>query len=205
MRVIRDRLQKALYLDQEIYINKIMLELRIEEDFYKPVKSPINEYDTLTRSSKDKERTDTRRYQKYIGSIIYAIINIRLDTAFITIKLAQFISDPATRHKAAAKHLLRYIRSIKDIRIRYGLKDLNLVGYSDADYASDKADRKSIIGNVFMLARGTVSWLSQKQRSIVILTTETEYISISIYAKQVIWLAQLLRDIGYAKYLGASQ
>jgi hypothetical protein len=157
MRVIRDRPQKALYLDQKIYINKIISELRMEEDSYKPVKSPINKYDALTRSSENEERTDTRRYQKYIGSIIYAMINIRPDTAFITAKLAQFISDPVTRHKAAAKHLLRYIRSIKDIRIRYGPKDPNLVGYSDADYASDKADRKSIIGNVFMLAERAIS------------------------------------------------
>jgi hypothetical protein len=133
------------------------------------------------------------------------MINIRPDTAFTTAKLAQFISDPATRHKAAAKHLLRYIRSTKDIRIRYGPKDLNLVGYSDADYASDKADRKSIIGNVFMLAEGAVSWLSRKQRSVVTSMTKAEYISISTYAKQAIWLAQLLRDIGYAKYLSASQ
>jgi hypothetical protein len=155
----------------------------MEEDLYKPVKFPINKYDALTRSSEDKERIDTRRYQKYISSIIYAIINIRSDTAFTTAKLAQFISDPATRHKVAAKHLLRYIRSIKDIGIRYGPKDLNLIGYSDADYASDKADRKSIIGNVFMLARGAVSWLSRKQRSVAILTTEAKYISISIYAK----------------------
>jgi hypothetical protein len=157
MRVVRDRPQKALYLDQEIYINKIMSELRMEKDSHKPVKSPINKYDALTRSSKDKERTDTRRYQRYIGSIIYAIINIRLDTAFTTAKLAQFISDPVTRHKAAAKHLLRYIRSIKDIRIRYNPKDPNLVGYSDADYTSDKVDRKSIIGNVFILAKGAIS------------------------------------------------
>jgi hypothetical protein len=65
-----------------------MSELRIEEDLYRPVKFPINKYDALTRSSKDKERTDTRRYQRYIGSIIYAIINIRPDTAFTTAKLA---------------------------------------------------------------------------------------------------------------------
>jgi uncharacterized protein with PIN domain len=35
-------------------------------------------------------------------------------------------------------------------------------------------------------------------------TTKAEYIAISIYAKQGVWLAQLLRDIGYAQYLGES-
>ena len=31
--------------------------------------------------------------------------------------------------------------------------------------------------------------------------TEAEYINISTYAKQAIWLVQLLRDIDYTKYL----
>jgi hypothetical protein len=67
------------------------------------------------------------------------------------------MSDPATRHEVAAKHLLRYIRSTKDTGIRYDPKNPNLIGYSDADYTSNKADRKSIIGNVFILAGGVIS------------------------------------------------
>jgi hypothetical protein len=35
-------------------------------------------------------------------------------------------------------------------------------------------------------------------------TTEAEYIAASIYAKQGVWLAQLLRDIRYAQYLRES-
>jgi hypothetical protein len=111
----------------------------------------------LIKSFKNKERIDIRKYQRHISSIIYAIINIRLDTAFITIKLAQFISNPTTRYKTAAKHLLQYIRSTKNIKIRYGPKDLNLVRYSDTNYTSNKADRKSIIDHIFILAEGAVS------------------------------------------------
>jgi hypothetical protein len=93
------------------------------------------------------------------------------------------MSDPATRYEVAARHLLRYIRSTKDTGIRYGPEDLNLVGYSDADYTSDKVERKSIIDNVFILVKKAVNWLSRKQKSIIILTTKAKYINISIYAK----------------------
>ena len=36
------------------------------------------------------------------------------------------------------------------------------------------------------------------------LTTEIKYIAASKGAKQAIWLAQLLRNLGYTKYLGRS-
>jgi hypothetical protein len=38
----------------------------------------------------------------------------------------------------------------------------------------------------------------------LISTTEVKYIAASIYAKQSVWLAQLLRDIRYAQYLEES-
>jgi hypothetical protein len=136
---------------------------------------------------------------------MYAMVNSRPDLAFSTSKLAQFMSDPAEYHKSAVKHLLRYMRSTKNRCIRYGPTNPDLLGYSDADYASDKSDRKSTSGNVFLLAGGAVSWLSRKQKSVSTSTTEAEYISMSICAKQAMWLSQLLRDMGYAKYLGSSQ
>jgi hypothetical protein len=115
------------------------------------------------------------------------------------------MSDPAEYYKSAVKHLLRYMRLTKNRCIRYGLINPDLLSYSNADYASDKSDCKSTSRNVFLLAEGAVSWLSRKQKSVSTSTTEAEYISILIYAKQAMWLLQLLRNIEYAKYLGSSQ
>jgi hypothetical protein len=97
------------------------------------------------------------------------------------------------------------MRSTKNRCICYSPTNPDLLGYSDADYASDKSDCKLTSGNVFLLAGGAVSWLSRKQKSVSTSTTEAEYISMLICAKQAMWLSQLLRDIGYAKYLGSSQ
>jgi hypothetical protein len=76
------------------------------------------------------------------------------------------------------------------------------LGFADADYAADKADRKSTLGYVFTLAGGAISWRSTKQRSVATSTTEAEYIAMSSAAKQALWIQQLLRDIGYGKYTG---
>ena len=41
-----------------------------------------------------------------------------------------------------------------------------VIGYSDADWASCQDDRHSTIGNVFIIAGGAVSWLSKHQATV---------------------------------------
>jgi hypothetical protein len=53
----------------------------------------------------------------------------------------------------------------------------DLIGYSDADYAGCKIDRKSTLGTCPFLGRSLVSWASKKQNSVALSTTEAEYIA----------------------------
>ncbi len=117
-------------------------------------------------------------------------------------KLSQYISDPANFHRKAVKHLIRYLRSSAALRLRYGPGQDAIIGYSDADYAADRSDRKSTLGYVFTFAGGAISWRSTKQRSVATSTTEAEYVAISTSAKHALWLRQLLLDIGFGKYIG---
>jgi len=52
-----------------------------------------------------------------------------------------------------------------------------------------------------MLKDESVLWTSQKQKSVTILITETEYIVMSMCTKTEIWLEQMLRDMNMNKYL----
>ena len=74
--------------------------------------------------------------------------------------------------------------------------DGNLIGYSDADWAGDVDDRHSTSGNVFLLAKGAVSWLSKKQATVALSTTEAEYVALSAATQEAIWLRRLLTDVG---------
>jgi hypothetical protein len=71
-----------------------------------------------------------------------------------------------------------------------------LLGYTDANWASDVNDRRSTSGYVFKLAGTTVSWSSKKQTSIALSSTEAEYISRAHATKEAIWLRQLLSELG---------
>ena len=67
----------------------------------------------------------------------------------------------------------------------------DLIGYSDADYAGCKIDRKSTLGTCQFLGR------SKRQNSVALSTAEVEYIAIGHCCAQLLWMRQTLRDYGY--------
>jgi hypothetical protein len=66
----------------------------------------------------------------------------------------------------ALKHLLRYVAGTRDFGLAYtpGRTALELVGYSDSDFAGDTDDRRSTIGAIYFLGGSPISWISQKQK-----------------------------------------
>ena len=53
-----------------------------------------------------------------------------------------------SNHWIEAKRVLRYLKGTIDFVLVYkkGVKDLNVIGYSDNDFACDVEDRKSTLG-----------------------------------------------------------
>ncbi|PKU84619.1 Retrovirus-related Pol polyprotein from transposon TNT 1-94 [Dendrobium catenatum] len=94
----------------------------------------------------------------------------------------------------ALKRLLRYIHGT----IHYGLTltnaNLLLRSYSDADWAGDTTDRKSITGFCTFLGTTPISWCVKKQTTVAKSSTEAEYRSLSSATSDVIWLRRLLSD-----------
>ena len=54
---------------------------------------------------------------------------------------------------------------------------------------------KSTSGNAFFLGDSLVAWLSKKQSSISLSTTEAEYIYVAICCTQVLWMKQTLEEL----------
>jgi hypothetical protein len=79
----------------------------------------------------------------------------------------------------------------------YGGEDeLNVVGYTDASFQTDKDDSRSQSGYVFCLNGGAVSWKSSKQKTVADSTTEAEYIAASNASKEAVWIRKFIMDLG---------
>ena len=59
-------------------------------------------------------------------------------------------------HWIAVKHILKYLRRLRDYMLVYSSRDLNPIGYIDYDFKSDKDSRKSTSGSIFTLGGGAV-------------------------------------------------
>jgi len=74
--------------------------------------------------------------------------------------------------------------------------NINLIDYSDADYAGDVTTRRSKSGLAFCVGKGLFAWSSQRQKSVSLSTTESEYIGlISQAVQELTWLMLLMSDL----------
>jgi hypothetical protein len=70
-----------------------------------------------------------------------------------------------------------------------------IAGVSHSDYGNCIDSRQSVLGYLFKLGNSTISWRSQKQKSVSTSTTEGEYVALSKAAKYILWLKTALNDL----------
>ena len=72
-----------------------------------------------------------------------------------------------------------------------------LFGYSDADWAGNTCDRRSIGGYCFYLNNSLISHMSKKQKTIALSTAESETHAAVQATKEAIWLRNLLEELSF--------
>jgi hypothetical protein len=111
---------------------------------------------------------------------------------------AWFQANPKEVHLRVVKRIMRYLVNTPKFGLWYPKgSTFDLIGYSDADYAGYKIDRKSTSGTCQFLGRSLVSWASKKQNLVALSTAEAEYIAAGHCYAQLLWMRQTLMDYGY--------
>ena len=116
------------------------------------------------------------------------------DIAHAINKLAQYSNNPTQAHCNLAKQILQYIYHTRDQALALGGDKLSLYAYSDADFAGNSEDRRSMGGYAIFLGTGTVAWSSKKQSIIALSSTESEYIALLEVTREILWTCRLLQD-----------
>nr|GEZ79623.1 copia protein [Tanacetum cinerariifolium] len=105
---------------------------------------------------------------------------------------------PTKKHLEALKWVFRYLRGTINWGYWY-LKDttMALTAYADADHKGCQDTRRSTSGSAQLFRDKLVSWSSKKQKSTAIFTTEAEYIAVSGFCAQILWMRSQLTDYGF--------
>ncbi|XP_068655818.1 secreted RxLR effector protein 161-like [Aristolochia californica] len=111
----------------------------------------------------EKEQMKDIPYVFAVGSLIYVQVCTRPDIAFVVGMLGRYQSNPEFDHWRAAKKVMRYLQGTKDYMLMYRqTNNLEVIGYSDSDFAGCIDSRKSTSGYIFLMASGAISWRSAK-------------------------------------------
>ncbi|GJX82744.1 ribonuclease H-like domain-containing protein [Tanacetum coccineum] len=164
----------------------------------KPVETLLTENTTLNHveSNDDPLLSNIGNYQRLVGKLIY-LTNTRPDIAYVVHCLSQFMHSPLNSHLDAAMRVLRYLKSSPGNGIQINRNgNLKLRAYADSDWARCLATRKSVSGYCVFLGDSLVAWKSKKQSTLSRSSSEAEYRSMASATCEVIWLSNLLNDMG---------
>ena len=227
MRISRDRKARTIMLDQELYVTKALEKYGLAE--CKPVITPevTGHRDTDESASRLSDQllqqTDQQRYMEITGTLMYASISTRPDISHAVHRLASHMQAPTRQHMADAERCLRYLAGTKDVGLIFGsrsgapgegglaadsrgraLLQVDVCAYADADWANDKADRKSITGWVAKVNGDPISWASKKQRTVAQSTCEAELYAEAAAIQEVLWLRGILTELSLHLRMGSA-
>ncbi|KAI7815493.1 Retrovirus-related Pol polyprotein, partial [Rhyzopertha dominica] len=186
---------KEIVIDQVNYIKALLSEFNMSEA--KGCTTPAVQDNDMEDTS---ESFDETTYRRAIGQLQYIATCTRPDLSFTINRLSKYSNKPTQKNWQEVKRLMRYLKATQDLKLKYAKDGVTEI-YCDADWANDKDDSKSICGFVVILSGGVVSWRSKKQQIIATSTVEAEYISMFETCKQMIWIMELLNEIGLSDYL----
>jgi hypothetical protein len=164
-----------------------------------PISIPLDPGAPLTDAQcpiSDNEKKDMKNipYKQLVGSLLYIARMMRPDISFAVSLLSRFMANPGRVHWEAAKRVLKYLKGTKDMQLTYGNRTDGLVGYTDANWASQDY-RHSTSSYLFLINGGAISWSSKKQPVITLSSTEAEFIAATHAAKELIWLRSIIKEI----------
>ena len=91
------------------------------------------------------------------------------------------------------------MQGTKHVGVHYVVgSSLELVGFTNSDWARDSIDRKSTSGYVFMLSHGPICWSSKKQHTLSLSSAEAEYRGAVNATTQCVWLQGILGELGFS-------
>jgi hypothetical protein len=97
------------------------------------------------------------------------------------------------------KRVIKYVIDTKDYGLKLHIKQINLNGllqivlYSDSDWAGDTESRISVTGYVIFFQGCIVSWKSKAQSCVTLSSSEAELMALSEATKEIRFIYELLK------------
>ncbi|XP_020681012.1 uncharacterized protein LOC110098501 [Dendrobium catenatum] len=169
------------FLNQSHYASKLLRDSGFEH--CKAASTPLAPSHKLTPDL--TPFSDPYLYRRLAGSLQYLSIT-QPDIAYATNRVCQQMQHPTVQDFQSLKRLLCYIKGTLSFGLPIHTGPLQLQNYTDADWASDAQDRKSISGYCTFLGPNLITWTVKKQVTVAKSSTEAEYRALSAATSEAI-------------------
>ena len=186
------RSSNGISLCQRKYVLDLLAETGMLD--CKPIETPI-EMNHKLAIQQDQTPTNKERYQRLVGRLIY-LSHTRPDIAYAVSIVSQFMHAPSD-HMEAVYRILRYLKSSPGKGLFFAKKgDLEIKGYTDADWAGSQTDRKSTSGYFTFVGSNLVTWRSKKQKVVARSSAEAEFRGMAQGICELLWIKRIVQDLG---------
>jgi len=149
-----EQFQHGTFLSQSKYCRELLKKFDMEN--CKEAATPIATGCYLDIDEKGAN-VDQTKYKGLIGSLLYLTAS-RPDIMFSVCLCARYQANPKESHYMTTKSILKYLKGTIDVSLWYPSEvSLNLIGYSDSDFAGCKIDRKSTSETCHLLGSSLIS------------------------------------------------
>ena len=144
----------------------------------------------------DQQFSDPSYFRRLAGKLQYLTLT-RPDLQFAVNFICQQMHLPTQSDFTLLKRILRYVKGTLSmgIGIKYNT-DSTLLCYSDSDWAGCRETRRSTGGFCTLFGSNVVSWSAKRHETVSKSSTEAEYRTMSAAASEIVWIQNLLRDMG---------
>ena len=187
----------SVLIHQKPYINEVYDRF---SNFHIPSSSiPIVKglkYSKLDCPSDHKSEIEMSKipYRNLLGCLSFIASRTRPDITYSINIFSQFQSNPGLVHWSGLLKVLGYIKQTENLKLKLESHNLDLIAYSDADFASNRDDCISLGGSLIFLDKSPISWRTFKERGVSLSTMESEYIAMVDCVRELVWLNRIMMD-----------
>nr|GEY60604.1 ribonuclease H-like domain-containing protein [Tanacetum cinerariifolium] len=138
---------------------------------------------------------DLTLYRSLAGSLQYLIFT-RSNISYAVQQICLYMHDPREPYFSALKRILRYVRGTLDYELQlFSSSIIDLVAYSDADWAGCPSTRRLTSGYCVFLGNNLLSLSSKRQPTLSRSSAEEEYRGVANAFADTCWLQIFLREL----------
>ena len=156
------------------------------------------------------------KYRANVGALLFLTRCTLPQISYAVGRLGRFSSNSGPEHWKEMTHLLKYIRTVRNMGIVYTRpkslychtlvpslilsnwnkqKSEHFISYTDSDFAGCPDTLRSTSGGVVSWMGAAICWNSSLQACVTLSTAESEMVALSKGAQEVIWLRRFIGEL----------